>query len=69
MTESNATPFYEPRVVSYHNDHGALVAKVEMLGGGYAVELFTGPEESTTEFHMLRRDAHAVAKCHTERYS
>ena len=69
MTDSNATPFYEPRITSYQNDHGALVAEVEMLNYGYAVELFTGPEESTTEFYMIRRDAHAVAKCHTERYS
>ncbi len=63
------SPFYEPSVVSYHNDHGALAAEVVMLHGSYAVELYTGPEESTTEFYPIRRDAHAVAKCHTERYS
>jgi hypothetical protein len=62
------SPFYEPRVVSYHNDHGALAAEVVMLHGYYAVKLFTG-EESKTEFYTMRRDAHAVAKCHTERYS
>jgi hypothetical protein len=74
-------PFYEPRVVSYHNDHGVVTAEVVMLHGYYAVELFTGPEESSsatvstgsvpagTEFYTMRRDAHAVAKCHTERYS
>ena len=70
MTDQTvSTPFYEPRVVSYENDHGTIVAKVVMLHGYYAAELFTGPEESTTEFYTIRRDAHAVAKCHTERYS
>jgi hypothetical protein len=62
-------PSYEPTVVSYQNDHGAITAEVVMLHGYYAVELFTGPEKSTTEFHTMRRDAHAVAKCHTERYA
>jgi len=68
-TGSAPTPFYEPCVVSYQNDHGAVTAEVVKLHGYYAVELYTGPEESATEYYTIRRDAHAVAKCHTERYS